>query len=110
ESLSLGVPVVCLPQWADQLPDAKFLEEIWEVGVRPKEDENGVVKREEFVLSLKVVMEGERSEVIRKNANEWKKLARDAVSEGGSSDKNIDDFVDQLMNNDKNGHLISGKK
>ncbi|CAJ2647665.1 unnamed protein product [Trifolium pratense] len=110
ESLSLGVPVVCLPQWADQLPDAKFLEEIWEVGVRPKEDENGVVKREEFVLSLKIVMEGERSEVIRKNANEWKKLARDAVSEGGSSDKNIDDFVDQLMDNDKNGHLISGKK
>ncbi|KAK2428355.1 N-hydroxythioamide S-beta-glucosyltransferase [Trifolium repens] len=110
ESLSLGVPVVCLPQWADQLPDAKFLEEIWEVGVRPKEDENGVVKREEFVLSLKVVMESERSEVIRKNASEWKKLARDAVSEGGSSDQNIDDFVDQLMNNDKNGYLITGKK
>jgi N-hydroxythioamide S-beta-glucosyltransferase len=109
ESLSLGVPVVCLPQWADQLPDAKFMEEVWEVGVRPKEDENGVVKWEEFVLSLKVVMEGERSEVIRKNASEWKKLARDAVSEGGSSDKNIDDFVDQLMNNiDKNGYLITG--
>lgn len=108
ESLSLGVPVVCLPQWADQLPDAKFLEEIWEVGVRPKEDENGVVKREEFMLSLKVVMEGERSEVIRRNASEWKKLARDAVCEGGSSDKNINEFVNHLTNTNKMGNDMSG--
>jgi len=108
ESLSIGVPVVCLPQWADQLPDAKFLEEIWEVGVRPKEDENGVVKRDEFILSLKVVMEGERSEVIRRNASEWKKLARVAVSEGGSSDKNIDEYVDHLMNTNKKGNDLSG--
>jgi hypothetical protein len=43
--------------------------------------------------SLKVVMEGERSEVIRRNASEWKKLARDAVCEGGSFDKNIDDLL-----------------
>lgn len=100
ESLSLGVPVVCLPQWADQLPDAKFLEEVWEVGVRPKEDEKGVVRREEFVESLKVVMmeEGERSQGIRRNASKWKKLAREAVGEGGTSDMHINDFVDQLMN------------
>jgi len=107
ESLSLGVPVVCLPQWADQLPDAKFLEEIWEVGVRPKEDENGVVKRDEFMLSLKVVMEGERSDMIRRNASEWKKLARDAVCEGGSSDKNINEFVDHLTNTNMKGNDLS---
>ncbi|XP_061376566.1 UDP-glycosyltransferase 74B1 [Gastrolobium bilobum] len=105
ETLSLGVPVVCLPQWADQLPDAKFLEEIWEVGVRPKEDENGVVRKQEFVKSLKVVMEGKRSQEIRRNANKWMKLAREAVDEGGSSDNNIDDFVNSLMNADKIGNL-----
>jgi hypothetical protein len=67
--------------------------EVWEVCVRPKEAENVVVKREGFMWSLKVVMEGERSEVIRRNASEWKKLARDAVCEGGSFDKNIDDLL-----------------
>ncbi|KAK7309518.1 hypothetical protein RJT34_06316 [Clitoria ternatea] len=107
ESLSLGVPVVCLPQWADQLPDAKFLEEIWEVGVRPKEDEDGVVSKQEFVNSLKVVMEDERSQEIRKNANKWKKLAREAVGEGGSSDKVINDFLSSLMNAHNNGNLSS---
>ncbi|CAL0314038.1 unnamed protein product [Lupinus luteus] len=100
ESLSLGVPVVCLPQWADQLPDAKFLEDVWEVGVRPKGDDKGVVRKQEFVESLKVVMEGKRSQEIRRNASKWKKLARDAVSEDGNSDKNINDFVNSLMNAD----------
>ncbi|XP_057762656.1 UDP-glycosyltransferase 74B1-like [Arachis stenosperma] len=96
ETLSLGVPVVCLPQWADQLPDAKYLEQVWEVGVRPKEDESGVVRKEEFVRSLKMVMEGKRSEEIRSNASKWMKLAREAVGEGGSSDKNINEFVEHL--------------
>ncbi|KAG2376528.1 UDP-glycosyltransferase protein [Vigna angularis] len=105
ESLSLGVPVLCLPQWADQLPDAKFLDEIWEVGLWPKEDDNGIVRKQEFVSSLKVVMEGERSEEIRRNASKWKKLAREAVGEGGSSDKHINQFVKYLMSADKNGSL-----
>jgi hypothetical protein len=60
------------------------------------------------MLNLKVMMEGERSEVIRRNASEWKKLARDVVSEGGSSNKNIDKFVDHLMNTNKKGNDLSG--
>ena len=107
ETLSLGVPVVCLPQWADQLPDAKYLEEVWEVGVRPKEDKKGIVRKQEFVKSLKVVMEGKRSQEIRRNASKWMKLAGEAVSEGGSSDKNINDFVDHLMSADTTGNLNS---
>ncbi|TKY70327.1 UDP-glycosyltransferase 74E1 [Spatholobus suberectus] len=105
ESLSLGVPVVCLPQWTDQSSNAKFLEEIWEVGVWPKEDEKGIVRKQEFVTSLKVVMEGERSQEIKRNANKWKKLAREAVDEGGSSDNHINHFVNHLMNAVKNGIL-----
>ncbi|KAK7307196.1 hypothetical protein VNO77_40028 [Canavalia gladiata] len=105
ETLSLGVPVVCLPQWTDQLPDAKYLEEIWKVGVWPKEDEKGVVRKQEFVKSLKIVMEGERSQEIRNNAAKWKKLAKEAVDEGGNSDKHINDFVTYLMNADQNGKL-----
>ncbi|KAK8567703.1 hypothetical protein V6N13_105663 [Hibiscus sabdariffa] len=39
EGLSLGVP-----KWADQLMDAKFVEDIWGIGVRAEEDEEGVVR------------------------------------------------------------------
>ena len=93
EGLSLGVPMVAIPQWADQLTDAKFIADVWEVGVRPKEDEKGVVTREELVASLKEVMEGKRSQIIKRNASFWREKAKKAVGEGGSSDKCIDEFV-----------------
>ncbi|MBA0823619.1 hypothetical protein Goarm_020337 [Gossypium armourianum] len=97
EGLSLGVPMVGVPKWADQLTDAKFVEEIWGIGVRAKEDEEGVVRREELIKCLKEVMEGERRKDIKSNANKWKELAKKAISEGGSSDECINKFVQHLM-------------
>ncbi|XP_075485811.1 UDP-glycosyltransferase 74B1 [Primulina tabacum] len=96
EGLSLGVPMVAIPQWSDQMTDAKFIEEVWGVGVRCREDEFGVVKSEEFLFCLKEVMEGKKSEVVRRNARKWRDLAKGAVGGEGSSDKCIDEFVTRL--------------
>ncbi|GMH27622.1 hypothetical protein Nepgr_029465 [Nepenthes gracilis] len=96
EGLSLGVPMVGVPQWTDQLPDAKFIEEVWGVGVRAKEDDDGVVRKAEFLSCLEEVMAGRRSEEIKKNAAKWRDSAKEAVSEGGSSDTKINDFLEQL--------------
>ena len=46
----------------------------------------------EVYNSIREIMEGERGEEIKKNALKWKKLAKEAVDEGGSSDKNIEEF------------------
>ncbi|KAJ0093650.1 hypothetical protein Patl1_26901 [Pistacia atlantica] len=35
------------------------------------------------------VMEGEKSKEMRRNSGKWKELAKEAVDEGGSSDRNI---------------------
>ncbi|XP_006355936.1 UDP-glycosyltransferase 74B1-like [Solanum tuberosum] len=97
EGLSLGVPMVAMPQWSDQMTDAKFIDEIWEIGVRPKLDELlGIVKREELLFCLKEVMKGEKSYEIRRNATKLRNLAKKTVSEGGSSDKTINEFVNSL--------------
>lgn len=104
EGLSLGVPMVAMPQWSDQMTDAKFIEEIWGVGLRAKEDEFGIVTREELLFCLKQVMEGETSHQIRSNANKWRELAREAVGEHGSSDKFINEFVDHLKDSKRNEH------
>ncbi|KAL9246463.1 hypothetical protein vseg_019994 [Gypsophila vaccaria] len=96
EGLSLGVPMVGVPQWSDQLPDAKFIDEVWGVGIRAREDGEGVVRRDEFQRCLKVVMEGKRSVEIRENAKKWRELSRKAVSKGGSSDNHIQEFVEHL--------------
>lgn len=97
EALSLGVPMVCMPQWTDQIPNAKFVEDIWKVGIRAKEDEKGVVRKEEVSRCLKQVMEGNKSCEIKKNVKKWSQAAMKTVGEGGSSDKHINDFIEHLI-------------
>ncbi|XP_010242509.1 PREDICTED: UDP-glycosyltransferase 74G1-like [Nelumbo nucifera] len=98
EALSLGVSMVGIPQWSDQPTNAKCVESVWEVGVRAKVDiEKGIVRGEEIERCLKEVMEGVRGETIRKNTTRWKELAKKALDAGGSSDKNIEEFLDHLF-------------
>ena len=33
EALSLGVPLVAMPQWTDQTTNAKYIEDVWGVGI-----------------------------------------------------------------------------
>jgi pathogen-inducible salicylic acid glucosyltransferase len=93
EGLSAGVPMVAVPQWSDQTTNAKYVEDLWRVGVRVRSDEEGVVRKEEIERCVTEVMEGERSMEYRHNATRWKEKAKKAVSEGGSSDKNIVEFL-----------------
>ncbi|KAL3360460.1 hypothetical protein AABB24_013734, partial [Solanum stoloniferum] len=97
EAISLGVPMVAMPQWTDQPTNAKFVKDVWEIGVRAKQDEKGIVRREVIEECIKLVMEEEKGKLIRENANKWKEMARNAVDEGGSSDKNIEEFVSKLV-------------
>ena len=96
EALSLGVPMVAMPQWTDQPTNAKFIVDVWKVGIRIKLDEKGIATKEEIELCIREVMEGERGKEVKKNSLRWKELAIEAVDEGGSSDKNIEEFVAKL--------------
>ncbi|KAL3642127.1 hypothetical protein CASFOL_012942 [Castilleja foliolosa] len=82
EALSLGVPMVVVPQWTDQPTNAMFVGEVWRTGVRCKKDGNGIVGRVEVKACVDSVMKGDD---VRKNAEKWKGLAVEAVSEGGLS-------------------------
>ncbi|CAA7045542.1 unnamed protein product [Microthlaspi erraticum] len=93
EALCLGVPLVGMPQWTDQPTNAKFIEDVWKIGVRVKTDEEGFVSKEEIERCVAEVMEGEKGKEMRKNVEKLKVLAREAISEGGSSDKNINEFA-----------------
>ncbi|CAJ2668140.1 unnamed protein product [Trifolium pratense] len=94
ECLSLGVPMVAFPQWIDQTTNAKLIEDVWKTGVRMNCDEEGIVKADEIRRCLELVMgNGEKGEELRRNAKKWKNFAREAVKEGGSSDKNLRNFL-----------------
>lgn len=97
EALCSGVLIVAMPQWTDQPTNSKFIMEVWRAGVRVKVNESGVVTREEIGVCLKEVMEGEKRDELIRNAVKWKELAKEAVDEDGSSDKNIEDLISRLI-------------
>ncbi|KAJ6734283.1 GLYCOSYLTRANSFERASE [Salix purpurea] len=96
EALSLGVPMVAMPQWTDQPTNAKYIADVWRVGVRLQANEKGIITKEELEKCTREVMGGETGDEMRRNSEKWKKLAMAAVGEGGSSDKNIIEFAAKL--------------
>lgn len=100
EALAMGVPVAAFPIWGDQVTDAKYLVDEFKVGVRMCRGEadinKKVVSREEIARCLREATRGAKAEELRENALKWKKAATDAVAEGGSSDRNLQEFVDEI--------------
>ncbi|KAJ0984386.1 hypothetical protein J5N97_002742 [Dioscorea zingiberensis] len=91
EALASGVPVVAYPQFGDQVTDAKFLVEVYGVGVRLRK-----ATREEVLRCVTEVVAGKDAAEIRRKAAEWSTAAKVAVRPGGSSYDNIKRFVDSI--------------
>ncbi|KAM0038250.1 putative crocetin glucosyltransferase [Helianthus debilis subsp. tardiflorus] len=111
EALAGGVPSVVFSQWSDQAINAKMIEDFWKTGVKVKKREgDGMVEGKEIKRCVEIVMEdGE----MRRNAEKWKELARQALGNSGSSALNLQSFVDDVRNKTtiyKNSHDEHVKK
>ncbi|CAO2209650.1 unnamed protein product [Urochloa humidicola] len=96
ESVACGVPVVGVPQWTDQGTNAWLVERLG-VGVRAAVSEkDGVLEAAELGRCLGFA----GSEMVRAKAALWREKARAAAAEGGSSERNLREFV--------NKHLLAG--
>ncbi|CAN6205035.1 unnamed protein product [Urochloa humidicola] len=96
EAIAAGVPIVAMPHWSDQPTNAKYVQDVWRVGVRVLPDSEGVMRREEVEVCVRQVMEGEMGKEFKMRALEWSKKAKKAMSKGGSSDINISDFLSKF--------------
>ncbi|EOA18911.1 hypothetical protein CARUB_v10007541mg [Capsella rubella] len=99
EALTLGVPVICFPQWGDQVTNAVYLIDVFKTGVRLSrgEAEKRIVLKEEVTERLLEATVGEKAVELRENAKRWKEAAESAVAYGGSSERNFQEFVDNLV-------------
>lgn len=99
EALSLGVPVLALGVWTDQTTNSKLLEDVWKTGVRMSKREDGTVGREEIERCMRMAVDktSQAGEELRKNAVKWKELAKTAMSDGGSSFTNLNEFVEDVV-------------
>ncbi|XP_010246963.1 PREDICTED: crocetin glucosyltransferase, chloroplastic-like [Nelumbo nucifera] len=98
ESLVAGVPVVTLPQISDQTTNSRLIEDVWRTGVRTKvKTEEGIVESGEIKRCLDLVMGSESGNEMTRNVKKWKEMSKEAVKDGGSSDKNLKRFLEEIV-------------
>ncbi|CAI8613325.1 unnamed protein product [Vicia faba] len=85
EAISLGVPIVAMPQWSDQATNAKFIVDVWKIGIRVPSDEKQVVRRSGMKDCILEIMDGDKGIEIKNNVMQLKDLATSVVGVGGSS-------------------------
>ncbi|CAL9222629.1 unnamed protein product [Arabidopsis halleri] len=94
ESLSCGVPMVCLPFFAEQQTNCKFCCDEWEVGM----EIGGDVRREEIETVVKELIDGEKGKKMRERAEEWRRLAKEATDpQHGSSIVNLETVLSKVL-------------
>jgi hypothetical protein len=99
ESIALGVPMVGFPFWADQFTNSKLMADEWKIGYGlnggGQAGEKGLIPRKDISSAIRKLFSDEGTEV-KKNVEGLRDSARTAVRGGGSSDKNIESFVEGL--------------
>ncbi|KAI4296383.1 hypothetical protein L6164_036346 [Bauhinia variegata] len=93
ESVCAGVPVVCWPFFAEQQTNCRYACTEWGIGM----EVDPVVKREEVKKLVNELMEGEKGKKMKQKAMDWKKKAEEATSPDGSSYKNLDKLINEVM-------------
>ncbi|KAK7271014.1 hypothetical protein RJT34_26592 [Clitoria ternatea] len=96
EAVCLGVPLIAMPLWTDQITNAKLIEDEWKIGVKAVADEKDIVRRQTIKQCIREILENGKGNEIKNNGIKWKNLAKNYVDEGGNSDKNIAEFVAAL--------------
>ncbi|KAL9998261.1 putative UDP-glucuronosyl/UDP-glucosyltransferase [Helianthus debilis subsp. tardiflorus] len=93
ESICEGVPMICSPSFGDQLPNARYVSDVWKIGV---ELENGF-EREEIESAIKRVLVDEEGLEFRNRINNIKGKVDICLKKGGSSYSSLEDLVNFIL-------------
>ncbi|TKY47494.1 UDP-glycosyltransferase 76F1 [Spatholobus suberectus] len=93
ESICEGVPMICMPCFADQKVNAKYASSVWKVGV-PLQNK---LERGEIEKTIKKLMVGDEVNEIRENALNLKEKASACLKEGGSSFCFLDSLLSDIL-------------
>lgn len=96
ESIWCGVAMICYPIMSDQTTNRKLVVDDWKIRINLCD--GGSVDRDEVAVKIEEVMSGETlsSVGIRSEMKKLKKIVHNALVEGGSSERNFDQFLKDL--------------
>ncbi|KAF8021997.1 hypothetical protein BT93_G2202 [Corymbia citriodora subsp. variegata] len=93
ESISEGVPMLCMPCFSDQGVNARYVSDVWRVGVHL----NGGLERENIARAIKRLLVEREGEEIRERALVLKEKASASGRQGGSSYQALDALISHIL-------------
>lgn len=91
ESVWAGKPMICRPLVAEQQVNGRCVSEVWGLGL----DMNRLCDRSVVEKVARDLMEGEKERISRSTA-QIARDARDSISEGGASYKNLHKLISDI--------------
>ncbi|GMH30575.1 hypothetical protein Nepgr_032418 [Nepenthes gracilis] len=92
ESICEGVPMICLPFIADQMSNARYVTDVWNVGLRLE----GKLERGEIAMTIRGLMSEKEGKEMRERAAFFKEKANLCLEEGGSSYKSLESLASHI--------------
>lgn len=92
ESIIAGVPMICWPQYVDQLVTSRYVGEVWKIGLDMKDTcERSIIEK-----MVKDVM-GRKNQELSQSVQMMSTLAKESVSREGSSYSGLDRLVEDII-------------
>ncbi|CAH8350001.1 unnamed protein product [Eruca vesicaria subsp. sativa] len=92
ESICEGVPMICLPGGGDQMVNARFVSDVWRVGIHLE----GKIERKEIEKAVRMLMVESEGKRIRERMNVLKDEVGRSVKDGGSSLRSIETLMNHI--------------
>ncbi|CAB4312427.1 unnamed protein product [Prunus armeniaca] len=105
EAVYAGVPILTCPILGDQILNAKKIVEDWKIGYRVPKKNVGATEHEHLVTREEIAelvqrfmdLESEEGKEMRKRAKQLQETCHGAIAKGGSSDRNLDAFIEDIL-------------
>ncbi|GLJ07726.1 hypothetical protein SUGI_0073260 [Cryptomeria japonica] len=95
ESVSLGVSLITWPMSADQHFNSKLAIRLG-IGIQVCEHRNGIPEKRRVEEGVRLVVSKGKGKEMKRDAEKLKDMAGKVVAEGGSSNTNLKDFVNEM--------------
>lgn len=105
ESITMGVPMLCWPHFADQFLNQSYIVHVWQIGSSLLEenptststvDGTSIIHMSEIKRAVERVVTGDESAEMKRRVMKLRESAIDAVKEGGSSYTNFQKFANAM--------------
>lgn len=94
ESIWTQVPLLCFPLLTDQFTNRKLVVDDWKIGINLSDRRS--VNKKEVSEKINLLMTGKSGDELRKAIKAVRATLENAWATGGSSEKNMDQFIKDL--------------